>query len=395
MSIAQAILATCFWCSAAGVGYCYVGYPILIWAAARFRQGRQTPPALADADLPGISLLIAAHNEAGVIESRIQNALALDYPHDRLEVVIASDGSDDGTTEVCGAYAGRIRLLAFPNRRGKAETLNAAIPQLRGDLIVLSDANTAMDGQALRNLARWFVDTSVGAVCGRLILEDPATGGNADGVYWRYETFLKTCEGRLGGPLGANGAIYALRRNLFSPLPPGTIVDDFVMPLTAKLRSGCCIVYDTDAVAREESAPDIRAEFRRRARIGAGAFQSLATLWPLLSPRYGWTALALWSHKVLRWLCPLLLVCALFTAAALAGRPIYRAALIAQVGFYALCIVGSVVPSAGRAFRWLRVFPMFASMNLALLLGLARWFRGNQSGIWSRTARLQESNPAR
>src|SRR5262249_30950742 len=147
-------------------------------------------------------------------------------------------------------------------------------------------------------------------VCGRLVLTDPATGCNVDSYYWRYETFLKRCEGRLGALLGANGAIYAIRRELYTPIPGNTIVDDFVIPLRAKLRTGCRIVYDGDAVAREETPPNVGAEFHRRSRIGAGGFQSIGLLWRLLNPRSGWVAFTFFSHKILRWVCPFFLVAA-------------------------------------------------------------------------------------
>jgi cellulose synthase/poly-beta-1,6-N-acetylglucosamine synthase-like glycosyltransferase len=245
-----------------------------------------------------------------------------------------------------------------------------------------------MERGSLGRLVRWFRDETVGAVCGRLVLTDPRSGRNVDGLYWRYETHLKRCEARLGALLGANGAIYAIRRSLFPRLPDGTAVDDFVVPLLAKLRTGCRIVYDADAVAREESAPDLTGEFRRRARIGAGGFQALGVLWRLLSPRHGWTAFALWSHKVLRWVCPFLMIGAVLGGLALAAHPLYRWMLVAQAIFYTLCAAGAVVPATGRrGSRVLRALSMFAAMNLALLLGFGRWLRGTQTGLWQRTAR--------
>jgi cellulose synthase/poly-beta-1,6-N-acetylglucosamine synthase-like glycosyltransferase len=377
------VIAAVFWCCAAGVVYAYVLYPVLIYALSRVSARRDEPPA--DASLPRVALVIAAYNEAEVLERRIANALALDYPRELLNIVIASDGSDDATPQICRRYEGRIRVMLFPYRRGKPATLNDAISRVDAEIITLSDANTDMDAGALRALVRWFVDPSVGAVCGRLVLTDPHTGRNADGLYWRYETFLKRCEGRLGGLLGANGAIYAIRRSLFTPLPPGTVVDDFVIPLAAKLRSRCRIVYEEGAVAHEETAPDIRGEFGRRARIGIGGWQALATLWPLLSPRHGWTAFTFWSHKVLRWACPFLLIGALVTAAALARQPVYAAALAAQLAFYGVGVVAALLPH--RALRRLRLSSMFLAMNLALLVGFIRWLRGGHSGVWRRTAR--------
>jgi cellulose synthase/poly-beta-1,6-N-acetylglucosamine synthase-like glycosyltransferase len=392
MTPTQTILAICFWCSAAGVVHAYLGYPVLLWVLSRLFGQDPAPPAAPP--LPHVALLIAAYNEAPVIEERIRNALALDYPRHLLEIVIASDGSDDGTPGICARYQNSVRALLLSQRRGKAATLNDAIESLNADLVVLSDANTHMEPDALRRLARWFGDPDVGAVCGRLILTDPAGGRNADGLYWRYETFLKRCEGRLNGLLGANGAIYAIRRKLFVPLPPGTIVDDFVIPLSAKLRSGCRIVYDPTAVAHEETAPDLRGEFNRRARIGVGGWQALSMLWPLLGPRFGWTAFTFWSHKVLRWACPFLMISALGTALALAQHPVYLVASIAQAMFYGMCFLGAVAPPAHRACRRLRLFTMFLGMNAALLVGFLRWLRGNPSGIWRRTARSSATGRA-
>ncbi len=298
-----------FWVCVALIVYAYAIYPIVVWGLSRLFGRLATSPALAEDDLPSVSLLIAAYNEEQVIAPRIENALALDYPADRLEVVIASDGSNDATARIVSAFEDRrIRLLQSPLRRGKATVLNAAFRHVRGDIVLLSDANTFTDRSALRHIVRWFENPRVGIVCGHLVLTDPATGRNVDGLYWRYETFLKTCEGRLGALLGANGAIYAIRRSSFAGIWNDTIVDDFVIPLVTRLRSGCEIVYDDHAIAYEETPHDFSTEFSRRSRIGAGGFQSIIRLRGLLNPGQGWTAFTFFSHKVLRWLCPFLLI---------------------------------------------------------------------------------------
>jgi cellulose synthase/poly-beta-1,6-N-acetylglucosamine synthase-like glycosyltransferase len=383
----EIILSIVFWCSVAGIVYAYVGYPIAIYFLSHVFGKTPHPPAVAEADLPRVALLIAAHNEAAVIEQRIHNAQALKYPRHKIEVVIASDGSDDGTAMICKRYKGHVQLLESTCQRGKAAMLNMAMEQVDAEIIILSDANTSMDVDSLRYLVRWFSDPDIGAVCGRLVLNDLKTGRNVDSLYWRYETFLKRCEGRLNALLGANGAIYAIRRDLFIPLPPGTVVDDFVIPLSTKLQYGCRLVYDPQAVAFEETAPDVGDEFRRRARIGTGGFQALGILWPLLSPRHGWTAFTLWSHKVLRWICPFLLIATLVISITLARFPVYTTALVVQLVFYLVCAVGSLLPSNNRLCRLLRISTMFASMNFALLVGCSRWLRGSQSGIWHRTRR--------
>jgi cellulose synthase/poly-beta-1,6-N-acetylglucosamine synthase-like glycosyltransferase len=260
-----------------------------------------------------------------------------------------------------------------------------------GDVVVLSDANTYMDRGAARRLAQWFAEPAIGVVCGRLSLVDASKSKNADSLYWKYETFLKKCESRLGALLGANGAIYALRRELFHPIPDHTIVDDFVIPLQARLRTGCGIVYDSKAVAREQTPPSIAAEFGRRARIGAGGFQSIGWLWGLLHPRQGWIAFTFLSHKILRWLCPFFLIGMLASNILLADDPFYRGWLAAQVAFYALALVAGHLPARWKLLKPLRLTTMFASMNLALLVGFWRWLRGRQRGTWQRTERPAET----
>jgi cellulose synthase/poly-beta-1,6-N-acetylglucosamine synthase-like glycosyltransferase len=384
-----------FWACLACVVYAYLGYPLAIACLARLFGRRRPPPADGADPWPSVSLLIAAYNEEAEIDKRLQTALMTDYPPDKLEVLIASDGSTDATPAIVRGYAGRgVRLLDYRQRRGKATVLNAAFAEVKGDVVLLSDANTHIDPSALRKLVRWFRDPSVGVVVGRLVLTDPVSGRNVDSLYWRYETFLKKCEGRLGALLGANGAIYAIRRHLFSPLPSDTLVDDFVLPLRVKLRSGCAIVYEPGATAEEETPAGIGSEFHRRSRIGAGGFQSIAMLWPLLSPRHGWTAFAFLSHKVLRWLGPFFLLGLLAANACLLADPFYQAALLAQAGFYGVSLLAAFVPPRFRLLRPLRLTTMFTGMNAALLVGFWRWLRGSQKAAWKRTARLAEAGGA-
>lgn len=382
-----------FWACTAGVVYAYALYPILIWSLARCFGRSALPPQLADEDLPRVSLLIAAHDEEAVIEARIRNALAMDYPSEKLEIVIGSDGSTDRTNSIVRRYASRgVRLLEYPVRKGKASVLNNSIPHLSGELVLLSDANTEVDTSAAHRLARWFVDPSVGSVVGRLILVDPSTGKNADGLYWKYETFLKKNEARLGGLLGANGAIYAIRKNGYLPIPANTIIDDFVIPLLAKVHSGCSLIYDQDATAVEETAPDIASEFRRRVRIGAGGFQSIGILHRLLDPRQGWVAFTFLSHKLLRWLCPFFLIgmIAAATYLSLLQAPLYAIALASQVLFYLVSRTADQLPDALGRLKIIRLSAMFTGMNIALWFGFWRWLSSPQQGTWQRTARTIE-----
>jgi cellulose synthase/poly-beta-1,6-N-acetylglucosamine synthase-like glycosyltransferase len=382
--------AAIFWACVLLIAYTYAIYAALIWCAARLFGKHSEPGTIADEQLPPITLLIAAYNEADVIAERVRNALAMEYPAGKVQIVVASDGSSDATANVVRTFADRsVQLFNYTQRRGKASVLNSAMAEIESEIVLLSDANTDIAPDAARNLVRWFSDPKIGAVCGRLVLVDSETGRNADGLYWRYETFLKKAEAKLGALLGSNGAIYAIRRDRYVPIPANTIVDDFVIPLLAKLNSGCRIVYDCDAVASEETAPDVKAEFRRRARIGAGGFQAIALLWRLMSPRWGWLAFAFVSHKVLRWLCPFLLAAMLISSviAAAVGQPLYWIIVAAQVAFYVVSLLTSRLPGPLRRMKMLRLATMFTSMNAALAVGFWRWVNGVRSGTWERTAR--------
>lgn len=388
----QFVLVGMFWGSLIGVLFAYVGYPIIIFICSRLFGHSPTPPRVqTPQDLPTVTILISALNEADIIRARLENLLAVDYPQDKLETVIASDGSTDQTCAIVRSYAetypGRIRLLDYPERRGKSTVLNTALQQLRSDIIIFSDANTMFDSQAALHLTRWFQDASIGVVCGQLHLQDAATGKNVDGLYWRYENMLKDCEGRLGALLGANGAIYAMRRTMFVPIPGDTIVDDFVTPLVSKLRFKHRIIYDIEAVATEETAPDIEGEFRRRCRIGAGNFQSLARLWRLLLPVQGWTSFVFFSHKILRWFCPAFLVLALVSNIGICDQPIYQWLLVGQIVFYLVAYRGQQLSKGTFSSRVVQLMTMFVAMNMALAVGFWRWVMGRQQGTWQRTTR--------
>ncbi len=372
------------------VAYAYAIYPAVVWLLSRRSVQASIECPVEATTLPTAVILVAAHNEQAWIGERIANALAVDYPAELLKVVIASDGSEDQTNEIVKQWAaseGRVELLAFPIRRGKAATINDAMSRIDAEIVLFSDANTMYEATSVKKLIAWFADASIGVVCGRLVLHDAETGRNIDSLYWRYETFIKKCEAKLGGLLGANGAIYAMRRSLYRPIPNNTIIDDFVIPLLAKLHCDCQIVYESSAVAHEETAPSIGDEFRRRSRIGAGGYQSLTVLWPLLRPKYGWTAFTFWNHKVLRWFVPAFLVMAFVTNVILWKSSPFQWLLGAQIGFYSLAMAGLWIGGQGRMAKLARAAGLFCSMNVALAVGFWQWLFVRQRGTWRRTAR--------
>src|SRR5919109_4292114 len=315
------MLAILFWVAVLVVLHTYVFYPLLLIVADGFEQSRSAwqyisgaerrrPPA--QLGLPHVSVLIAAYNEASCIGRRIENLLEQDYPPDHLEIVVGSDGSTDGTDGVVQHYAARGVKLSRGERTGKAGVLARLIGMAKGDVLVLTDANTEFEKDAIRQLVQPLRDPAVGLVCGRLRLHSPLGAPIVEGAYWKLESLLKMYESRRGCVMGANGGIYAVRKRLFPPLPAGTVVDDFVAALRV-LAAGSEVRYEPEAVGHEEAAPDHAGEYRRRVRIAAGCFKALSQHRDLLSPRHGFTAFALWSHKVLRWLVPHAMIVALLT----------------------------------------------------------------------------------
>lgn len=386
------LMVLLFLCIAA-VGHAYVFYPLTLMWLGWCRRKEEVSAAGAE---PVVSLIIAAYNEEKIIVERLENALALEYPHERLEILIASDGSDDATVALVEEVARRderVRVLDFRNRRGKVNVLNDAVAVARGDFLIFSDANTFFRADVVKVLLGRFEDERTGCVCGRLIFEEGESGAvKAEGFYWKLETWMKEREGGRGSLLGANGAIFAMRKVLWEPCPADTLVEDFFMPMRL-LQRGWRVFYEPRAIAVEESAPSLEDEFVRRVRIGAGGFQALSRLLPLLSPRYGFTSYAFFSHKVLRWMAPFFLVGAVILNLVLAvlGSVFFQVLLGMQVGFYVLAWVGLHWQPRGRMRVLLALPTQFVMMNLALLFGFVRWVTGSQRVTWKRTRRLSET----
>ncbi|WP_373048072.1 glycosyltransferase family 2 protein [Vulgatibacter sp.] len=387
-----------FWLCALGVLHTYLFYPLVLVALEAARGavadlryvagGRDRRSPAEPLALPSVSVVVAAYNEADVIGEKVQNSLALDYPAEKIEVVIGSDGSDDGTDEIVAACEDRrIRLDSSRQRSGKVGVLNRTIPTATGDIVVLSDANTMLDRDSIRKLVRHFRDPRIGAVCGRLRLYNPKKSGYEESAYWVYESFLKLHEGKRGAVLGANGGLYAIRKKLFTPLPPNTIVDDFVIAMRC-LQRGYQVIYDPEAVAIEETTEDYAKERIRRVRIAAGNFQSLGLVGDLLHPKHGFAAFAFFSHKLLRWLVPFLLAFAFLANLSLLHRPLYQATFAVQMLFYWLAVIGFAVRLPGPIGKLASIARYFVEMNVGMAQGFVRYVRRTQKVTWQRTARV-------
>jgi len=316
----------------------------------------------------------------------VANCSDLDYPEDKLEVLIGSDGSSDRTAAIARTSTHcNIAVTEFSERRGKPAVLNDLVAMANGEILVFSDANTMYEPHAIRRLVRHFADPLVGGVCGHLALLPRRAGAAAhEGLYWRYENWLKSLESRAGSVVGANGAIYAIRRSGYQPLPLARLVpDDFLIPIRV-LEQGYRFIYEPDAVATELTSTTAKGEFLRKARIGASDFNVLPELLPLLNPRSGLIAFMLLSHKVIRWLVPILALVALATNLWLLRWPLMRLALAIQVCFYLVAAIGFVSERVGLNVGLLTVPCYLVSANTALLSGLWRSLSGSQPATWQR-----------
>jgi len=364
--------------------YTYAGYPVLLWLLSRFahQEHRKTKAT----QWPTVSILLSAYNEEEVIAERIKNLLALDYPPERLEILVGSDGSTDRTCEIVKSHQNQgIHLVAFEQRRGKASVVNDLVAHARREIVVLTDANTFFHPEAVRELVKALRShPSACAVVGRLVLYSSVAAGNLDGAYWRYENFVKSLESRFGIVLGANGAIYAFRREQYRPLPKEAIVDDFLIPMLMRLQSGGGMYFVPEARAWEKSPGRVRDEFHRRVRIGAGDLQALLWTWKLLLPWKGLVSIAYFSHKVLRWFGPWLMVIAFIANLWLLGTPFFQILFILQLILYGLGLSPGFVRLLGKVAVGLHFFLV---LNAALLLGFVRFALGLAHPFWSTTSR--------
>jgi biofilm PGA synthesis N-glycosyltransferase PgaC len=376
-----------FWACALLVLYAYVGYPVLMWRLARRFRRSSEPAAWSDADALPVTLVITAHNEEGVIARRLDNALAAEYPADRLRIVVASDGSTDETNAIVGGYASRgVRLLAYRQKRGKAATINDALADVsreagvaRSDIFVFADARQTWAPDALRRLLENFADPEVGAVSGNLMIESAPGVLAGVGAYWRYEKWLRRQESCAGSTIGVSGSICAVRRHLFRPIPPGTILDDVYWPLRVAMQ-GYRVVHEERAVAYDRLPPRVGDEFRRKVRTLSGNFQLIARLPAALLPWRNPVWLQFLSHKVCRLLVPWALIGLLLLSGLLPGA-VYATAFWGQVLFYTLG-AASLSRRFENRLRLVTAAGAFLVLNAAAWLAWWTWLSGWSGRSW-------------
>jgi len=383
-------IAVTFWVSLLAISYAYIGYPAILWLASRLGGFGQKNAAGQGTQLPSVTLIVSAYNEESVIGEKIENALSLDYPRELLEIVIISDGSTDRTGEIVLKFANQgVVLRHYEGRIGKTACLNRALPLAAGGIIVFSDANSTYEKGALKALLRPFQDRTVGFVTGWTQYGSGEDMSAADslGVYSKLELITKELESRLGSCIGADGAIFAIRKELYLPLNDYDI-NDFVIPLSIN-EQGYRGVLQREAICFEKDAGSPKGEFRRQVRITSRTIRATMNYRQLLNPfRFGLLSFELFSHKVCKFLVPIFMVAMLVTNLILAvNGTFFLMALIAQGIFYVAAGSASFVPKKSVLSRMVEAAKIFVVVNAAIALAWAKYWQGETYTTWSPTNR--------
>lgn len=381
-----------FWIGIAIVLYSYLGYGILLYILVKIKKLIfNEAPAPADFE-PPVSLVVPCFNEADYIEDKIINSLALDYPKDKLQLIFISDGSNDDTPDRIKKYP-QVLALHEAARNGKAAAMNRAMGYVKSPIVVFCDANTDLNPEAIREMVKHYANPKVGAVTGekRIITKDKENASGAgEGIYWKYESFLKQLDSDFYTIVGAAGELMSYRTSLYRELPKDTLLDDLMQSMQIA-NDGYRVIYEKNAFAAETASANVGEELKRKVRIAAGAFQSMSRLPKAFNLITNFRVSFLFiSHRVLRWtLAPLSLLVLFLANIPLALQPggVYQYIMLAQVMFYSMALLGWYLANKQIKVKVLFVPYYFFIMNLCMYLGLTRFLRGKQSANWERAKR--------
>jgi cellulose synthase/poly-beta-1,6-N-acetylglucosamine synthase-like glycosyltransferase len=394
----MAALKIAFWICAFLVFYTYLGYGMLLWLLVRLKRivrGKAERKALPtdEAELPEVTFMICAYNEQDVVDMKMENTLQLDYPHDKLHIMWVTDGSTDQTNERLARYAD-VEVVFSPERRGKTAALNHGISMVRSEITMMTDANTIVNREAVREIVRCFQDPRVACVAGEkrvMARHEGQTAAEGEGLYWKYESALKRMDSELYSAMGAAGELNAIRTRFYEPMPETALLDDFVMSMRM-VDQGYKIAYTSDAYAMEYGSADLTEESKRKRRIAAGGLQSVWWLRQMMNPfRRPVVAFQFVSHRVLRWsITPIALLALIPLNVALVmmkAGTIYTVIWILQVLFYLAVLASWMLEKQGRKNKLLYVPYYFLFMNLNVFRGMKYLSTHSTSGAWEKAKR--------
>lgn len=369
----------------------YVLYPFMLWIISSFYKQNETSP---DFDLPFISIIVSAYNEDKVILNRIENIAIQNYDFNKLELIVGSDCSSDRTNEILSSLSEKyswLSLYLFDERRGKAAVLNNLVKKANGSIVIFSDANTEFEKNAVINLIKEFGNKNIGGVSGKLELVEPLANfekSSQEKKYWEYEVLLKRMEGKIGILIGANGGIFAIRKELFDSIPIDKAVTDDLFITLSILKKKYKFIYTFKAVAKEDTARDLKTEFNRKIRFASTNFQTLNFFKDLLINRNLMLMFSIWSHKIVRWLTPFLLILILFLSIILFNyNEIYQLAFYVQLILYSIAFIGYLGSLINIKLPVATIIFYFLYSNLAIIIGFYKYINKSHSGIWNPTGR--------
>jgi len=380
-----------FWISVFIIFYHFVGYGVILAILVKFKKKKANLPELKDADLPPVTLLVAAYNEEDIIEDKIKNSLALNYPKDKLKVAFVTDGSSDGTNQIIEKYP-KTELYFEAPRNGKISAVNRVMPLIETAYTVFTDANVMINPDGLRKMINHFQDANIAAVSGEKTIlkeEEDSASGTGEGFYWKYESFLKRKDSEYNTMVGSAGELFAIRTHLYEPVDKNTLIEDFVITMQLAAQ-GYKVAYEPGALAMETSSATMADEKKRKVRISAGGIQAVIKLLPLLNFfKYGKLTFQYVSHRVLRWtLMPFALLGALVASVLLASESWFFDVMFRlQIIFYLFAFVGYTLREAKTKIKGLHIPYYFVFMHICVVLGWIKYFRGNQKVTWDKAKR--------
>jgi len=382
-----------FWIFLFFIVMAYFLYPVIIWILARifkktFKYNYDFKPA--------VSIIISAYNEEVVLAKTLKNFLSINYPEDKIEIIVGSDCSIDRTNEIIkefeNKYPNIVRGIIFNNRRGKACVLNDLVKLAKNDIIIFADANTMYEKDAISEMVKYYIDDRIGGVCGKLVLVDNKSSiesGNKEKMYWDIETWIKMNEGNLGVLIGANGGIYSIRRELYQPIPENkALTDDLFIGLQI-LKAKRYFIYSSEAKAYEDASPDIKSEYKRKVRMNSTNIITLLYFLNLLSPTRCLVPFSLFFHKILRWFSPILLLILFITNFYLLHLGyFYKIIFTLQIIFYLMSLIGWLLNKLRINLFIFNIPYYFALTNIAFLHGILKTLAKRNTGYWQSTKRV-------